>query len=160
MPTNQKPEDINCVNIIVIMRIQIKPFLLVNYKKSNSGPGRGAYSLQLTSSHLLLEHLDHVVVGAGSRDLAQQAVELRLAHEDTNVVEGTTEVIFVELAILVDVHELEAVLVHLQLLLGESALILTPGGRIWLNCYVMALDSASVFCENMSGRFDLATVKQ
>merc|ERR1719371_2357 len=76
------------------------------------------------AGHLLLEHLDHVVIGARSRDLAQQAVELRLAHEDTNVVEGTTEVIFVELAILVDVHELEAVLVHLQLLLGESALIL------------------------------------
>merc|ERR1712071_460098 len=76
------------------------------------------------AGHLLLEHLDHVVVGAGSRDLAQQAVELRLAHEDTNVVEGSTQVIFVQLAIIVDVHKLEAVLVHLQLVLGEPALIL------------------------------------
>ena len=113
-----------------------------------------------TSGHLLLEHLDHVVVGAGSRDLSQQTVKLGLAHEHTDVVEGSAEIVLVKLAILVDVHKLEAVLVHLQLLLGESALILTPGGRIWLNCYVTALDSASVFCENMSGRFDLATVKQ
>merc|ERR1712127_748150 len=77
------------------------------------------------AGHLLLEHLDHVVVGARSRDLSQQTVELRLAHEDTDVVEGTTQVVLVELAILVDVHQLEAVLVHLQLLLRESALILT-----------------------------------
>jgi len=77
------------------------------------------------AGHLLLEHLDHVVVGAGSRDLAQQSVELRLAHEDTDVVEGSTQVIFVQLAILVDVHKLEAVLVHLQLVLGEPALILS-----------------------------------
>merc|ERR1712128_174567 len=76
------------------------------------------------AGHLLLEHLDHVVVGAGSRDLAQQSVELRPAHEDTDVVEGSTQVIFVQLAILVDVHKLEAVLVHLQLILGEPALIL------------------------------------
>merc|ERR1711936_9476 len=69
------------------------------------------------AGHLLLEHLDHVVVGAGSRDLAQQAVKLRLAHEDTDVVEGTTQVVLVQLAILVDVHQLEAVLVHLELLL-------------------------------------------
>jgi len=70
-----------------------------------------------------LEHLDHVVVGAGSRDLAQQAVKLRLAHEDTDVVEGATQVVLVKLAILVDVHKLEAVLVHLQLLLvSESEL--------------------------------------
>merc|ERR1719278_1958252 len=32
------------------------------------------------TGHLLLEHLDHVVIGARSRDLAQQTVELRLAH--------------------------------------------------------------------------------
>merc|ERR1719382_208534 len=76
------------------------------------------------AGHLLLEHLDHVVIGAGSRDLAQQAVELGLAHEDTDVVEGAAQVVLVQLAILVDVHQLEAVLVHLELLLGESSLIL------------------------------------
>merc|ERR1712223_865852 len=76
------------------------------------------------AGHLLLEQLDHVVVGAGSRDLAQQAVELGLAHEDTDVVEGAAQVALVQLAILVDVHKLEAVLVHLELLLGESSLIL------------------------------------
>merc|ERR1711872_153761 len=76
------------------------------------------------AGHLLLEHLDHVVVGAGSRDLAKQTVELGLAHEDTDVVEGAAQVVLVQLAILVDVHQLEAVLVHLELLLGESSLIL------------------------------------
>ena len=80
-----------------------------------------------TSGHLLLEHLDHVVVGAGTADLAEQAVELRLSHEDTDVVEGSAEVIFVKGAVLVDVHQLEAVLVHLELLLGEASLILSPG---------------------------------
>merc|ERR1719186_2317915 len=76
------------------------------------------------TGHLLLEHLDHVVVGAGTSDLAQKAIELSLRHEDTNVVKSTTEVIFVKLAILVDVHELEAVFVHLELVLGETSLIL------------------------------------
>merc|ERR1719186_1513054 len=76
------------------------------------------------TGHLLLEHLDHVVVGAGTSDLAQKAIELSLRHEDTNVVKSTTEVIFVKLSILVDVHELEAVLVHLELVLGETSLIL------------------------------------
>merc|ERR1712047_185255 len=77
------------------------------------------------SGHLLLEHLDHVVEGAGTTDLAEQAVELRLGHEDTDVVEGSAEVIFVKGAVLVDVHQLEAVLVHLELLLGEASLILS-----------------------------------
>ena len=79
-----------------------------------------------TSGHLLLEHLDHVVVGAGATNLAEEAVQLRLSHEDTNVIEGSTEVILVQGAVLVDVHQLEAVLVHLELLLGEASLILTP----------------------------------
>merc|ERR1712235_174053 len=39
------------------------------------------------SGHLLLEHLDHVLVGAGTTDLTKKTVELRLGHEDTNVVE-------------------------------------------------------------------------
>merc|ERR1719445_1373451 len=70
--------------------------------------------------HLLLEHGDHVVGGAGPTDLTQQAVQLSLRHEDTNVVKGTAEVILVDHAVLVDVHQLEAVLVHLDLLLGET----------------------------------------
>ena len=114
------PEDINCVNIIVIMRIQIKPFFLVNYKKSNSRLGP-------TSGHLLLEHLDHVVVGAGAADLAEETVQLGLGHEHTDIVESSTEVVLVQGAVLVDVHQLEAVLVHLELLLGEASLILAPG---------------------------------
>ena len=79
-----------------------------------------------TAGHLLLEHLDHVVVVAGAGDLAQEAVQLALGHEDTHVVEGAAEVVFVDGAILVDVHQLEAVLVHVQLVLGETSLILTP----------------------------------
>merc|ERR1719374_328357 len=77
------------------------------------------------SGHLLLEHLDHVVIGAWAVDLTQQTVELALGHEDANIVEGTTEVIFVNDTILVDVHHLEAVLVHVELLLGEASLILS-----------------------------------
>merc|ERR1719357_234805 len=77
------------------------------------------------SSHLLLEHLDHVVVGAGTSNLTKKTIKLSLAHQDTNIVKGTAEVIFVKGAILVDVHKLEAVLVHLQLVLGEPALILS-----------------------------------
>merc|ERR1711981_1299735 len=69
------------------------------------------------SGHLLLEHLDHVVVGAGTSNLSQEFIKFRLSHEDTDVVEGSTEVILVNGSILVDVHHLEAVLVHLELLL-------------------------------------------
>merc|ERR1711983_701809 len=63
--------------------------------------------------------LDHVLVGAGTTNLTKKGVKLGLGHEDTNVVEGSTEVIFVKGTVLVDVHQLEAVLVHLELLLGE-----------------------------------------
>merc|ERR1719392_499146 len=76
------------------------------------------------SGHLLLEHLDHVLVGAGTTNLTKERVELRLGHEDTDIVEGSTKVIFVQGTVLVDVHQLEAVLVHLELLLGETSLIL------------------------------------
>ncbi len=97
-------------------------FYITNYV---GGTAKKKYD-QLTSSHLLLEHLDHVVIGAGTADLTQQTIKLALSHEDTNVVEGTSEVIFVNDTILVDVHHLEAVLVHVQLLLRETALILAP----------------------------------
>merc|ERR1712058_187476 len=76
------------------------------------------------SGHLLLEHLDHVVIGAGTADLAEQAVQLALSHQHADVVEGAAEIVFVDGAILVDVHQLEAVLVHVKLLLGETSLIL------------------------------------
>merc|ERR1712033_13611 len=75
------------------------------------------------SCHLVCEHLDHVVTGAGSTDLTQESIQLTLRHQDTNIVEGTAQVVFVQDSVLVDVHELEAVLVHLNLLSGESALI-------------------------------------
>merc|ERR1719300_368474 len=73
------------------------------------------------SSHLVLEHVDHPLEVAGTSNLSQQIVQLRLRHEDTDVVEGSTEVVLVQGAILVDVHQLEAVLVHLDLLLGEAS---------------------------------------
>merc|ERR1719154_752432 len=76
------------------------------------------------SGHLLLEHLDHVDVGARTSNLSKKSIKLTLAHEDTNIVKSTTKVIFVKLAILADVHKLEAVLVHLELVLGEPSLIL------------------------------------
>ena len=78
--------------------------------------------IEPTTGHFVGEHLDHVVVCAGSADLAEQAVELALGHQDTDIVESSSEVVFVDGAILVDVHELEAVLVHVQLLLGETIL--------------------------------------
>merc|ERR1712200_164427 len=67
------------------------------------------------SGHLLLEHVDHVLVGAGTADLSEKAVKLALSHEDTDIIESSTQVIFVNGAILVDVHELEAVLVHVPM---------------------------------------------
>merc|ERR1712083_1198767 len=85
------------------------------------------------SSHLLLEHLNHVVIGAGTSDLTKKTIKLSLAHQDTNIVKGTAKIIFVKLAILVDVHKLEAVLVHLQLVLGEPALILALA-HLCLSC--------------------------
>merc|ERR1719412_2557783 len=77
------------------------------------------------TSHLRLEHLDHGIVGASTTDLAQHLVELILSHQLADVVEGSSQVVFVDCAILVNVHKLEALLVHLQLFSGESAFILT-----------------------------------
>merc|ERR1712156_832634 len=77
------------------------------------------------SSHLLLEHLHHVVIGAGTSNLTKETIKFSLTHEDTNVVKSTTEVVFVNGTILVDVHKLEAVLIHLELLLREAAFILS-----------------------------------
>merc|ERR1719347_1572886 len=75
------------------------------------------------SGHLLLEHVDHVVRSARAADLPQQAVKLSLRHEDTHIVESSPQVILVDGPILVDVHQLEAVLVHLDLLLGEPFIL-------------------------------------
>merc|ERR1719322_1407861 len=77
------------------------------------------------SGHLLLEHVDHAHDVAGSSDLSHQLIELTLRHEDTNVVKSSTEIIFVQSTVLVDVHQLEAVLVHLDLLLREASFILS-----------------------------------
>merc|ERR1719381_369323 len=77
------------------------------------------------ASHLLLEHVDHVVWSAGTTDLPQQLIQLTLSHQDTNVVKGTAKVILVNSSILVDVHQLETVFVHLDLVLGEPTFILT-----------------------------------
>merc|ERR1712228_642263 len=88
------------------------------------------------SSHLLLEHLDHVVIGAGTSNLTKKTIKFSLSHEDTNVVKGTTEVIFVNGTILIDVHKLEAVLVHLELLLGEAAFILSLAHLCYELCFL------------------------
>ena len=77
------------------------------------------------SSHLLPEHPNHVVIGAGTSDLTKETIKFSLTHENTNVVKSTTEVIFVNGTILVDVHKLKAVLVHLELLLREATFILS-----------------------------------
>merc|ERR1712066_916668 len=88
------------------------------------------------SGHLLLEHLDHVVVGAGTSDLSEERVKLGLGHEDTDIVESSTQVILVQGTVLVDVHQLEAVLVHLELLLGEASLILALAHFVfWINSW-------------------------
>merc|ERR1711862_100793 len=73
------------------------------------------------TSHLLLEHVDHASDIAGASNLSHEVIKFRFGHEDTNVVKSSTEVILVQGTILVDVHQLEAVLVHLDLVLGESS---------------------------------------
>merc|ERR1719293_409728 len=75
------------------------------------------------ASHLVLEHLDHGVEGAGTANLAKHVVELTLRHELADVVESGTDVVLGDGAILVNVHQLEALLVHLELLLGEAAIV-------------------------------------
>ena len=77
----------------------------------------------LTTSHLLLEHLDHVVKVACTTNFSQHGVELTLVHQFTNVVEGSAEVRFAEGAVFVDIHKFEAFLVHINLLLGETAIV-------------------------------------
>merc|ERR1712172_337154 len=57
------------------------------------------------TSHLLLEHLDHVVKVACTTNFSQHGVELTLVHQFTNVVEGSAEVRFAEGAIFVDIHK-------------------------------------------------------
>merc|ERR1711881_216639 len=57
------------------------------------------------SGHLGLEHLDHVVEGASASDLSEHIVELVLLHELADIVEGSSQIVFVEGSILVDVHE-------------------------------------------------------
>merc|ERR1712005_5332 len=52
------------------------------------------------SGHLLLEHVDHAHDVAGSSDLSHQLIELTLRHEDTNVVKSSTEIIFVQGAVM------------------------------------------------------------
>merc|ERR1719430_1260777 len=76
------------------------------------------------SSHLLLEHVDHVVTSAGAVDLAKKFVQLAFSHQNTDIIKSSTQVIFVNGAILVDVHELKAVLIHLDLIRREPPSIL------------------------------------
>merc|ERR1719515_503190 len=47
------------------------------------------------SGHLLLKHLDHVVISAGTTNFTKQVIKLRFSHQDTNVVEGSTKIILV-----------------------------------------------------------------
>merc|ERR1712048_1004268 len=90
------------------------------------------------SGHLLLEHVDHASDIAGASNLSHEVIKFRFGHEDTNVVKSSTEVILVQGTILVDVHQLEAVLVHLDLLLGESssfAFILSLAHLVCVSCF-------------------------
>merc|ERR1719210_1475968 len=90
------------------------------------------------TSHLLLEHVDHASDIAGTSNPSHKVIKLRLGHEDTNVVKSSTEVILVQSTVLVDVHQLEAVLVHLDLLLGESssfAFILSLAHLVCVSCF-------------------------
>merc|ERR1712029_1211383 len=73
------------------------------------------------TSHLLLEHVDHASDIAGASNLSHEVIKFRLGHEDANVVKSSTEVILVQGTVLVDVHQLETVLVHLDLVFGESS---------------------------------------
>merc|ERR1719290_18892 len=77
------------------------------------------------TSHLALEHLDHGIISASTADLSQHLGKLILRHQLADIVEGSSEIILIDCAILVNVHKLEALLVHLQLFSGESAFILT-----------------------------------
>merc|ERR1719511_50282 len=88
------------------------------------------------SSHLFLEHLDHVVECASASDLRQHVVEFSLRHELANVVESSTDVVLGDGAILVDVHQLEALLIHLELLLGEASIVaLAHFGVLGVLCF-------------------------
>merc|ERR1712018_292007 len=75
------------------------------------------------AGHLLLEHLDHAVEGARTANLRQHVVEFALVHELADVVEGGAQVGLVDGAVLVHVHELETLLVHVDLVLGEPAIV-------------------------------------
>merc|ERR1711862_190507 len=90
------------------------------------------------TNHLLLEHVDHASDIAGASNLSHEVIKFRLGHEDTNVVKSSTEVILVQGTILVDVHQLEAVLVHLDLIFGESssfAFILSLAHLVRVSCF-------------------------
>merc|ERR1711983_305495 len=66
------------------------------------------------------------------------SIKFRFGHEDTNVVKSSTEVILVQGTVLVDVHQLEAVLVHLDLIFGESssfAFILSLAHLVCVSCF-------------------------
>merc|ERR1740129_2349882 len=77
----------------------------------------------VSSGQLLLEHVNHAHHVAGTANLSHEVIKLTLSHEDSDVVKSSTKVVLVQGAVLVDVHQLEAVLVHLDLLLGEASLI-------------------------------------
>jgi hypothetical protein len=64
------------------------------------------------AGHLVLLNSDHGVEGAGTADLGKHVVELTLRHELADVVESATDVVLGDGAILVNVHQLEALLVH------------------------------------------------
>ena len=51
------------------------------------------WNVLVTSSHLGLEHLEHVVEVAWASDFAQHIVELRLGHQLADVVESGAEIV-------------------------------------------------------------------
>merc|ERR1712242_88707 len=77
------------------------------------------------SSHLLLEHVNHGLECACTSNFSQHVVQFTFRHKFTNVVKSTTDIILGDGTVFVDIHEFEALLVHVELLLGEAPSILS-----------------------------------
>ena len=100
---------------VVFWKHQAQKGLVLNHQK-------GCNQL-LTTSHLLLEHFDHGIEGAGATNFTQHGVQFGLVHELTDIVKSGTEVVLAQGTVLVDVHKLETFLVHVNLLLREAAIV-------------------------------------
>ena len=98
-------------------------FVTSSAKKGVGSKSAGGCNQLLTTSHLLLEHFDHGIEGAGATNFTQHGVQFGLVHELTDIVKSGTEVVLAQGTVLVDVHKLETFLVHVNLLLREAAIV-------------------------------------